>query len=143
MISVGWQVLIIAIISAFIVVVLNKLQFWHYSRNNIAKDMKTSKKYKQEVRFRKTKSLKTYRKEVRFKKLCAIEQANEQFVKDLCSKYGLDYSECDGVYGEKEQLDTMETVREMISQRMKVSPIHWLGGVDNCYVFCFYSYEPV
>ena len=104
--------------------------------------MKTSKKYKQEVRFRKTKSLKTYRKEVRFKKLCAIEQANEQFVKDLCSKYGLEYSECDGVYGEKEQFETMKTVREIISQRMEVGKFRWLDDADNCYAFSFYSKHP-
>ena len=47
-------------------------------------------------------SLKRYRKEVHFRKLNTIELENEQFVKDLCSKYGLEYWKGDGVYGEKE-----------------------------------------
>lgn len=36
--------------------------------------------------------------------MCAIEQANEQFVKDICDKYGLEYWENDAVYAKKEQL---------------------------------------
>ena len=105
--------------------------------------MKSLKIYKKEVRFRKTKSLKTYRKEARFKKLCAIEQENEQFVEDLCSKYGLEFSKRDGVYGEKEQLDAMKVVYEIISHRMEVGKFRWLDDADNCYAFSFYSKHPV
>ena len=79
-------------------------------------------------------SLKRYRKEVHFRKLNTIELENEQFVKDLCSKYGLEYWKGDGVYGEKEQFETMKIVYEIISQ---------LDGADNCYAFSFYSKHPV
>ena len=89
-------------------------------------------------------SLKSYRKEVHFRKLNTIELENEQFVKDLCSKYGLEYWKGDGVYGEKEQFETMKIVYEIISQRMEVGEkIHWLDGADNCYAFSFYSKHPV
>ena len=88
-------------------------------------------------------SLKSYRKEVHFRKLNTIELENEQFVKDLCSKYGLEYWKGDGVYGEKEQFETMKIVYEIISQRMEVGKFRRLDGADNCYAFSFYSKHPV
>ena len=68
---------------------------------------------------------------------------NEQYVKDICDKYGLEYSENDGVYGEKRQLNAMKTVYKLISQKMEVGKFRWLDGADNCYAFSFYSKHPI
>lgn len=72
-----------------------------------------------------------------------IERKNEQYVKDICDKYGLEYSENDGVYGEKRQLNAMKTVYKLISQKMEVGKFRWLDGADNCYAFSFYSKHPI
>lgn len=67
------------------------------------------------------------------------EKKNEQYVQKLCNQYKLEYYEGDSVCAEKNKLNILQKVHEIVGQRMPVGKIRWVGGKDNCYHFCFFS----
>lgn len=71
----------------------------------------------------------------------ATEKENEEFVENLCRKYGLIYYEGDSVNGNKSKLDVLKRAHELISERMPVGKIKF-AHPDNAYYFTFQSWKP-